>query len=392
MRKSKIVATIGPASSSKEVLTRLIKAGMDVARLNFSHGTLDERRKVIRHIREISSRLKKPVAIMADLPGPKIRIGRVRDGSITLVANSDITISAKTVLGTPEAISTNYPSLVRDLKKGNRVMLYDGLIELRVKSKSRAGARCVVVRGGELTDKKGMNLPGVALSVASATRKDIKFLNFAIAQKLDYAALSFVSGAKDVERLRKIARRKNSAIQFISKIERAEAVASLDGIIRASDGLIVARGDLGVETALDRVPVLQKDIIAKCLAADKPVMVATEMLESMRFAKRPTRAEVSDVVNAIFDGADAVMLSAESAVGKYPVRALEFMALLCRRADAYIDEHKIVMPGDALNTEDSTEDALGAGWRSTAASYRAGSSSTRASARSSGRSGRRRPA
>jgi pyruvate kinase len=336
MRRTKIVATVGPASRSPEVLEKLVRAGVNVFRLNFSHGTHDEHLAVIGAVREIASRLHRPVALLQDLSGPKIRTGRVAGNGVELVRGARVAITTDaSVEGTAELISTSYEPLPRDVAPGEPILLDDGQLELKVLGVEDGRVLCEVVDGGVLRSNKGMNLPGVALSTPALTEKDRRDLVFGIQHQVDYVALSFVRRPEDVLEAKEIIRSMGEAIPVIAKIEKPQAVDNLEAILAASDGVMVARGDLGVELGTEDVPIVQKRIIAMANAAGRVVITATQMLESMIENPRPTRAEASDVANAILDGTDAVMLSGESAVGKHPVLAVETMA---RIAD-YTEEH-----------------------------------------------------
>jgi len=335
MRRTKIVCTIGPATSSEERLEQLMRAGMNVARLNFSHSTHQEHELVIERVRAISARLRYPVAILQDLQGPKIRIGPLQDGKpIILVDGAHVTITTRDVVGNAQLISTTYKALPQDVKIGDRILIDDGLLELRVIGKSETNVECAVVHGGQLGEHKGINLPGVAVSSPALTDKDRDDLQFGIAHGVDYVALSFVRKPEDVREAKQLIRdysieaygEKGSwDIPLIAKIEKPEAVAHLDEILEVVDGVMVARGDLGVEMAPEKVPLIQKRLIAKCNERGLPVITATQMLESMVTNPRPTRAEVNDVSNAILDGTDAVMLSAETSVGAFPIEAVQMM-------------------------------------------------------------------
>ncbi|HUT77743.1 MAG TPA: pyruvate kinase [Polyangia bacterium] len=322
MQRVKIVATIGPASSSPEVIRGMIAAGVDVARLNFSHGTHAEHRAVFETVRAEAERAGAHVAILADLCGPKIRTGAVRGGSVDLVEGAAIEVVTETVLGTAERVSTTYESLPDDVGAGDRILIDDGLLELEVVEIADRGVRCRVVVGGTLKDHKGMNIPGTPLSTPALTAKDRDDLAFARELGVDFFALSFVRRPEDVVEAKSLA----GTIPVIAKIEKPEAIVHLSGIIDVADGLMVARGDLGVEAGAEKVPLLQKRIINDAAVRGLPVIVATQMLDSMIRNPRPTRAEVSDVANAVLDGADAVMLSGETAAGKYPLEAVRTMA------------------------------------------------------------------
>jgi pyruvate kinase len=336
MRRTKIVATIGPASRRPETLERLVQAGVNVFRLNFSHGTHDEHLEVIRSVREIAARLHRPIALLQDLSGPKIRTGKVKDGEVQLVKGARLAITTDlSVEGTAELISTTYELLPRDVAPGDQVLLDDGNLELRVTGIADGRVLCEVVDGGRLRSNKGMNLPGVMLSTPALTEKDRRDLVFGVQHRVDYVAMSFVRRAEDVLEAKSLVKAMGEATPVIAKIEKPQAVENLDAILAASDGVMVARGDLGVEIGTEDVPIVQKRIIAAANAAGRVVITATQMLESMIDNPRPTRAEASDVANAILDGTDAVMLSGESAVGRYPVETVETMA---RIAD-YTEEH-----------------------------------------------------
>jgi pyruvate kinase len=336
MRRTKIVATVGPASRSPEMLERLVRAGVNVFRLNFSHGTQAEHLEVIRAAREIGARLHRPLALLQDLSGPKIRTGQVAGDGVLLVKGGRLAITTDTrVEGTAELISTTYEPLPRDVKAGDPILLDDGNLELKVLGIEDGRVRCEVVDGGTLRSHKGMNLPGVALSTPALTEKDRRDLVFGVQHQVDYVAMSFVRRAEDVLEAKALIQSMGEATPVVAKIEKPEAVENLQSILAAADGVMVARGDLGVELGTEDVPIVQKRIIAMANAAGKVVITATQMLESMIENPRPTRAEASDVANAILDGTDAVMLSGESAVGKFPVETVETMA---RIAD-YTEEH-----------------------------------------------------
>jgi pyruvate kinase len=336
MRRTKIVATVGPASRGPEMIERMLRAGVDVFRLNFSHGTHEEHLSVIRSVREIAARLHRPIALLQDLAGPKIRTGSVAGGRVELVRGARVAIATDTsVEGTAELISTTYEALPRDVRPGDPVLLDDGDLELRVLGVSAGRVECEVVDGGPLRSHKGMNLPGVALSAPALTEKDRRDLAFGVLHQVDYVALSFVRRAEDVLEARDLVRSLGEATPVVAKIEKPEAVDELEAILAAADGVMVARGDLGVEIGTEIVPIVQKRVIEMANAAGKVVITATQMLESMIEKPRPTRAEASDVANAILDGTDAVMLSGESAIGRHPVEAVATMA----RIAAYTEEH-----------------------------------------------------
>lgn len=329
-RKTKIIATIGPASSSAEMLERLIKSGVDVFRLNFSHGTRQEKGEIIETVRKLSLRLERPIGILADLQGPKIRTGKMEGGGVLLEQGEKVIITTDNLLGRSGVIPTTYVDLPKDVKPGAQILLDDGLLQLKVISVSVREVTCEVVVGGLLKDNKGINLPGVSVSAPSLTEKDREDLEFCLEAGIDFIALSFVRTSADVEQLKRIIQERGSSVPVVAKIEKPEALANLESIIAASDVIMVARGDLGVEMLPERVPVIQKKIIRLCNEAGKPVITATQMLESMIGNPRPTRAETSDVANAILDGTDSVMLSGETASGKYPVEAVTTMVKVAR--------------------------------------------------------------
>ncbi len=344
MRRTKIVCTIGPATQSEEQLERLMRAGMNVARLNFSHGTQQDHAMVIERLRAISARLGYPIAILQDLQGPKIRTGSLQGGQpVRLVDAALITITTRDVAGTADLISTTYQSLPQDVKAGDRILLDDGLMELRVLAANETDVQCQVVHGGILKEHKGINLPGVAVSAPALTEKDREDLRFGVMHGVDYVALSFVRQPEDVLEAKDLIRQfqveKGETDQvmpppLIAKLEKPEALAHLDEILAAVDGVMVARGDLGVEMAPEKVPLIQKRIISTCNDVGLPVITATQMLESMITHPRPTRAEASDVANAILDGTDAIMLSAETATGAYPIEAVEMMVRIALEVEA----------------------------------------------------------
>jgi len=335
VRRTKIIATIGPACSDPAVIMRMVRAGMDVARLNFSHGTYRDHARAIRQIRDASKRARRPVGLLLDLQGPRLRLGEFDGGAAVLRNGDDVIVTNREVMGTDRVIPIVYSGLMKDVTKGDRVLIADGLVELRVTGKRRDGLRCRVVTGGELADHKGVNFPGVKLSAASMTSKDRADVAFGISMGVDFIALSFVRQASDLVGLRRLFRRAQRPPAVIAKIERREAIENLDEILAVADGVMVARGDLGVEYPAERVPILQKRIIDRANRQEVVVITATQMLESMVHAARPTRAEASDVANAIFDGTDAVMLSAETAVGDYPSRAIQTMARIAAEADEF---------------------------------------------------------
>lgn len=334
-RHSKIVCTIGPASCSPRMISRLLQAGMDVARLNFSHGTHAEHAQNIATLRTAAVEQEKPIAILADLQGPKIRTGPLAGSRpVQLRAGQRFVITTARVLGDTTRVSTTFRPLPSEVHRGDRILLSDGLIELRVLQVRSPEVICEVVNGGALGEHKGINLPGIKLRVPALTPKDREDLAFALKHGANYIAVSFVRRPEDVLLAKSLVRRAGKTTPVIAKLEKPEAIENLDDILRASDGVMVARGDLGVEMSPERVPVVQKTIIARARHFRRPVITATQMLESMTENPRPTRAEASDVANAIFDGSDAVMLSAETASGKYPVEAVSMMARIIEEAEA----------------------------------------------------------
>jgi pyruvate kinase len=334
MRKTKIVCTLGPASQDPKVMEALMRAGMNVARINMSHGTHAGHAKVIRGLRRVSKRLGVELAILLDLQGPKIRVGRMQGDRVELKEGAEIVLTSQTVLGTSERVSTAYKNLPKDCSPGDPILLDDGKLRLRVLAVRGTEVRARVEVGGWLKNNKGMNLPGVALSTPSVTAKDMEDLRFGLAQGVDYVALSFVRHPDDVLKVKRSIAKAGKSTPVVAKIEKPEALEHLRGITRVADGIMVARGDLGVELDLDKVPLIQKEIIAMANANKALVITATQMLESMTDAPSPTRAEASDVANAILDGTDAVMLSGETAAGKYPVEACATMAAICASTEA----------------------------------------------------------
>jgi pyruvate kinase len=339
-RHSKIVCTLGPATNSPRMIRRLLEAGMDVARLNFSHGTHETHAQSIAMVHAAAAELGKTVGILADLQGPKIRTGALAGGgTVNLRSGQQFIITTAKILGDSTRVNTTFRPLPREVKAGDRILLSDGLIELRVEKVRGQEVICRVVNGGPLGENKGINLPGVKLRVPALTSKDRIDLRFALDHNVDFIAASFVRRPEDVLLAKALIRRAKKDTPVISKLEKPEAIENLEGILRVSDGVMVARGDLGVEMNPETVPVVQKNIIARAREFRRPVITATQMLESMTQNPRPTRAEASDVANAIFDGSDAVMLSAETASGKYPIEAVSMMARIIHEAEASIQEY-----------------------------------------------------
>ncbi len=332
--KAKIVATIGPASRDRATLEKLVASGLNVARLNFSHGSYEDHSEAIRTIRSISRTHNRPVAILLDLQGPKLRVGKLKGGTaVELKAGDTFCITTEACQGTAKLVSTTYPNLAADVQPGDTILLDDGLIRLIVESVKKPTVRCRVKNGGFLKENKGINLPGVGISAPSLTEKDKRDINFGIKNGVDYFALSFVRSVDDLKEIKEIIHRQGSDIPVVAKIEKPEAVQNLEGILDAADAIMVARGDLGVELRPELVPTIQKQIIHTCLRQNKPVITATQMLETMSHNPIPTRAEASDVANAIFDGTDAIMLSGETASGRYPVQALKMMAKIAHNTE-----------------------------------------------------------
>ncbi len=348
--RTKIVATLGPASRDEEVLRNLIKEGADAVRLNFSHGDYDDHLQYVQGVRTVAAACQRHTAIIADLQGPKIRTGRLVGGTpIQLVAGGELVITVEDIPGTGERVSTTYQSLPDDVKPGDRIFVDDGKMELEALATTASQVRCKIIIGGLLGEHKGINLPGVAISAPALTDKDRRDLQFALENQVDYVALSFVRSADDLRELKALIQDAGADIPVIAKLEKPEAIRHLDEILDVADAVMVARGDLGVELPPEQVPVLQKQIINLCSRLRKPVITATQMLDSMRDHPRPTRAETSDVANAIFDGTDAVMLSGETAIGQYPVESVAMM----RRIAAAAEQEQLA--GRHLRTETTSE-------------------------------------
>ncbi len=362
IRKTKVVATIGPACDSPETIQEMIEAGMNVARLNLSHGTRAEHGERIQRIRGAAAEINANIAIMADTTGFQIRTGKLRDGTAELTTGQQFTLYNDDRPGDSTGVSISYPDLSQDVRPGSRIVIDDGMIELRVASVSAEEIRCEVTRGERLKDNKGVNVPDVAFKVSGMQPENQKDLLFAVENKADYIAASFVRNGHDVAEIRNFLDEHGSSIPVIAKIENKQGVANLEEIIATADGTMVARGDLGVELALEEVPVVQKQIIRATVMNGKPVITATQMLDSMERQPRPTRAEVSDVANAIFDGTSAVMLSGETAAGLYPVDAVRTMARLALQAEAslpaYGDLQHILPHPSNLVTEAISQAAI----------------------------------
>ncbi|MGB6608752.1 MAG: pyruvate kinase, partial [Acidobacteriaceae bacterium] len=335
LRRAKIVATLGPASSSETIFRELLRGGLDVARLNFSHGTLPEKAKLIEMVRKIAREERRSVCILGDLQGPKIRTGRLKNRiPVQLKAGQRLTITPRDILGTSAVIATTFPTLAENLEPGARILLSDGLIELRVLQIPGEDVDCEVINGGMLGEHKGINLPGIAVRVPSLTEKDEEDLEFGMKHGVDAIAVSFVRTAEDVRHVKFRVAALGLETWIIAKLEKPQAIENLEAILENADGIMVARGDLGVEMPPEKVPAIQKHVIRRAAEYRKPVITATQMLESMIENPRPTRAEASDVANAIYDGTDAVMLSAETAAGKYPVEAVKMMAKIVSETES----------------------------------------------------------
>ena len=357
LRRTKIICTIGPATSSANTIKLLIEAGMNACRLNLSHGTHQEHAGYIKTVRQVAEELGKPVAIICDLPGPKVRTGELSHKHITLTEGDTFTLTTDDIEGGRHRVHVNLPSLPKDLNTGNTIFLDDGSIRLQVTSIECNEIICRVAVGGLLGEEKGVNVPDVSLSVPSVTEADLNHLAFVLDQGIDLVALSFIREASDVTKVRDFMEQRHTRVPIIAKIEKHEALNNIDEIITVSDGVMVARGDLGVEIPLERVPIAQKYIILRCKKQGKPVIVATQMLESMIISKRPTRAEVADIANAVFDGADCLMLSGETSIGKNPVDAVKMMALVARETETALPFEQFLLEA-RRNLEATTEDAI----------------------------------
>ncbi|MBI5474948.1 MAG: pyruvate kinase [Ignavibacteriae bacterium] len=359
--KTKIVATLGPSSDSVERLIQLIRSGVDVVRLNFSHGTHDDHLKTLRNVHEARERTGTFISVLQDLQGPKIRIGEFNEPHVELRQGGSFTITSEAITGDQQRVSTTYANLPHDVHVGDAILLDDGKVRLRVSEVKGSEVRCEVIVGGTLSAHKGINLPNVAVSTPSLTEKDIHDLDFGIKHDIDYVALSFVRTAEDIRTLRNeiIARIEPSRfLPIVAKVEKPQAIANIDAIIAEADAIMIARGDLGVELPTEDVPMLQKKIIKKCSEAGKPVIIATQMLESMINTPTPTRAEANDVANGVVDGADAVMLSGETSVGKFPLEAVQIMDRIIRRVEMENIEMSRVLDHPASGVS-SRHDALG---------------------------------
>ena len=350
-KRTKIVCTLGPASEKEEVLTSLIENGLNVARMNFSHGSHEEHKGRMDLVKKVREKLNKPVAILLDTKGPEIRTGNFDQPEVLLEEGQKFTITMKDVMGTKEMCTVSYKGLANDVVAGDTILIDDGLVGLRVNEINGDDILCTVENSGIVKNHKGVNVPGVKINLPALTDKDVSDIEFGISQGIDFIAASFVRKVSDVLAIREILERNNATdIQIISKIENQEGVDNLDEIIAVSDGIMVARGDLGVEIPTEEIPVVQKLMIAKCNEAGKPVITATQMLDSMMRNPRPTRAEVTDVANAIYDGTDAIMLSGETAAGKYPVEAVRTMATIAKRTEETLDYDKLLSKNSRNNS------------------------------------------
>lgn len=360
MRKTKIVCTIGPASESEEMLEKLMNAGMNVARLNFSHGSHEEHKARIDTIRKVAKRLNKTIGLLLDTKGPEIRTHNMKDGLIVLEKDKEVIVSMDEVEGTPEKFSVTYENLINDVNIGSYILLDDGLVELQVKeiNKDKGEVKCDILNTGELKNKKGVNLPGVKVNLPGITDKDADDIRFGIKENVDFIAASFVRRPSDVLDIRQILEEEKAEITIFPKIENQEGIDNIEEILEVSDGLMVARGDMGVEIPPESVPMVQKDLIRKCNKLGKPVITATQMLDSMQRNPRATRAEASDVANAIYDGTDAVMLSGETAAGQYPEEAVKTMRNIAVSAEAAQDYKKLLSDRTKL-VETSLVNAIG---------------------------------
>ena len=358
-RRTKIVCTLGPTSSDPETIRALIEAGMDVARMNFSHGTHEEHRERVRRVREAAQEVGRVVTILQDLQGPKIRVGQMKGDSVMLRQGQELTITTEPIeYGTSERVYIDYESLPQDAREGGRILIDDGLLELEITGINGADISTRVVEGGPLRSRKGVNLPNIDMSTPSLTEKDLEDLELGLELDVDLIALSFVRKRADVEELNQRIEQAGKNIGVIAKIEKPDAVRNIDEILEEVHGIMVARGDLGIEMPMEEVPGTQKNLIGKAMSSARPVITATQMLESMVENPRPTRAEASDVANAVIDGSDAVMLSAETAVGDHPVRVVKAMNQIIQKAEAHWQEHRpslAVTPGHLEQNENVTE-------------------------------------
>lgn len=357
-KKTKIVATIGPATSSKKNLEAIIKEGVNVVRINFSHGTHEGYEEVIKRVRQINKEQQIHTAILADLQGPKIRIGEIEGGAVNVKEGNLITFTNEEIIGNASQAYISYKQFPKDVKVGEHILIDDGKMGLKIiKTDQKSSVTAEFMNSGKLASNKGVNLPNTKISMPSLTEKDKKDLTFALKHNLEWIGLSFVRNAKDIIELKDIIKKEGKLSRVIAKIEKPEAIDDIDNIIEESDAIMVARGDLGVEVPMEKVPLLQKEIVKKCLRAAKPVIIATQMMESMITSISPTRAEVNDVANAVLDGADAVMLSAETSVGKYPVQVIQAMAKIIAQIEASEQIYHLEFPPE-LNEERFISDSI----------------------------------
>ncbi|MGB9662202.1 MAG: pyruvate kinase, partial [Moorellaceae bacterium] len=339
--KTKIVCTIGPASEQVEVLKRMIRAGMNVARFNFSHGSREEHGARMVAVKQAAAELGTRVALLLDTKGPEIRLGEVEEG-VVLRDGEEVILTTAAIIGNEKRLPVNLPSLPQDVRPGQIILLDDGLVELEVMSVAGEDIRCRIKHGDKISSHKGVNIPGAVISLPALTEQDMEDIEFGLSQGIDFIAASFVRTAKDVLQIRQLLGKYDAKVGVIAKIENRAGIENLEEILEAADGIMVARGDLGVEIPVEEVPLVQKMIIQKCNQAGKPVITATQMLESMIRNPRPTRAEATDIANAIFDGTDAIMLSGETAIGRYPVEAVATMARIARRAESSLPYAEIL--------------------------------------------------
>ena len=360
MKKTKIVCTMGPNSDNPKIMRGLIQEGMDIARFNFSHGSYEEQKKRMDLLKRIRAEEGKPIAILLDTKGPEIRTGLLKDGKkVTLAEGSQFVLTTEEIYGDETRVSISYKGLLEDAVVGGKILIDDGLIELEVKDKTLTDIVCNVINGGELGERKGVNVPGTPVRLPALTEKDKEDILFGVEQDIDFIAASFVRNAECILEIRALLRSVNAPfIPIIAKIENEEGVRNIDEILRVADGIMVARGDLGVEIPAEQVPHIQKLLISKCNEVSKPVITATQMLDSMIRNPRPTRAEVTDVANAVYDGTDAVMLSGETAAGKHPVEALKMMVQICENTEQYLD-YEENLKKQAGHRMKSTASALG---------------------------------
>ncbi|MEA1963518.1 MAG: pyruvate kinase [Candidatus Aerophobetes bacterium] len=357
MSRTKIVCTLGPATRSPRIIEELIKRGMDVARLNFSHGSYEEHSLTASRVREASLKLGRPVALLQDLAGPKIRTGLIQKEPAILKKGSTFVLTTQNVPGDEKEVSVTYPLLPQKVSEGETIFLADGSLELKVEKRTSTDIKCRVIRGGELSSHKGINLPCASFDIPSLTEKDRKDLLFGIDHQVDFIGISFVRKSEDILKVKRILKERGAEISLIAKIEKQEALNNIEKIIEVADGVMVARGDLGVEVPLQEVPLIQKEIIKKCNLAGRPVITATQMLESMIENPYPTRAEVTDIANAIFDGTDAIMLSEETAIGKHPLESVRIMDKIAIKTEEALNYEKI-LEERALSVEPATPDAI----------------------------------